>query len=92
MNIETRVESKRGCGYRKPGGLYLVSGGFAKTCYKLPIGLTVCPCCNQGIKPARGFTWISAEFIKDSPCKNTRRKMASGGADDFGILASWRRV
>jgi len=52
------VEAKRGCGYRKAGGLYMVGGGIGIPCDRLPFELTVCPCCSQGIKPARGFTWV----------------------------------
>jgi hypothetical protein len=51
------VEAKRGCGYRKQGGLYLVSGGAGVPCDRLPIPLTVCPVCSCGFKQARGWTW-----------------------------------
>lgn len=57
--ITTRVESKRGCGYRKAGGLYLVNDeGAWRTCTRLPIELHVCPTCHAGIKPSRSWTWI----------------------------------
>jgi hypothetical protein len=52
------VEAKRGCGYRKVGGLYMVGGGIGIPCDRLPFELGVCPCCSQGIKQARGWTWI----------------------------------
>lgn len=58
LTIITQVERRRGCGYRKPGGLYFVSAAPMRPCGKLPIELTVCPCCHGGIKPARGWTWI----------------------------------
>lgn len=51
-------EQKRGCGYRKVGGLYLVGGGVGIPCDRLPYALDVCPCCGQGIKKARGWTWV----------------------------------
>lgn len=54
------IEAKRGCGYRKVGGLYLVGEGLSVVCDKLPYELKVCPCCGAGIKQARGFTWIKA--------------------------------
>ena len=63
MNIQNRVEGPRGCGYRKEGGIYLVAGGMGQACGKLPIPLTVCPCCHAGVKPARGWTWITPELI-----------------------------
>jgi len=52
------VEAKRKCGYRKVGGLYLVAPPFAFSCDRGEIPLTVCPCCSEGIKQSRGWTWI----------------------------------
>ncbi len=52
------IEKKRGCGYRKVGGMYLVCDGAGFGCDQLPFNLEVCPVCSQGIKPSRGFTWI----------------------------------
>jgi hypothetical protein len=69
--MRTSHESKRGCGYRKPGGLYLVTGpGLTRPCGKLPIPLTICPTCSHGIKPTRGTTWIEplGLGILDRPC------------------------
>lgn len=58
--IQARHEGPRGCGYRKKGGLYLVSGKLAAPCGKLPCNLHVCPTCGQGFKPFRGWGWIDA--------------------------------
>ena len=53
-------EEKRGCGYRKVGGLYLVSGPVTMIpCHRLPYELFVCPTCGNGIKHSRGWTWIN---------------------------------
>lgn len=52
------IEKKRGCGYRKVGGVYLVCPPIGMDCDRLPFELTVCPCCGAGIKFSRGFTWI----------------------------------
>lgn len=41
--VHTSVESARGCGFRKGGGIYLVSGGLSEPCPKLPIELKVVP-------------------------------------------------
>lgn len=36
----------------------------------MPIPLDVCPCCGEGIKPARGWTWIEpAPFLDKKECK-----------------------
>lgn len=61
--VQLRVEERRGCGFRKPGGVYLVSDGPSAPCGKLPIPLEICPTCGQGIKPARGWTWIHATAL-----------------------------
>jgi hypothetical protein len=43
------VEPKRGFGYRKVGGIYLVSGGKGRPCGCLPIPLHTCPSCRADI-------------------------------------------
>lgn len=61
--IQIRNEVERGCGWRKVGGLYLMGDGPSIACGRLPIALSVCPCCGHGIKPARGWTWIDADKL-----------------------------
>jgi hypothetical protein len=61
--VEVRHDKKRGCGWRKAGGLYLVSDGPMQPCGKLPIPLAVCPTCHGGIKPTRSWTWIDADAL-----------------------------
>jgi len=52
-------EGPRGCGYRKPGGLYLRTDPVAvRGCGKLPLPLSVCPCCGEGFPPSRAPRWI----------------------------------
>lgn len=69
LNVETRKEQMRGCGWRQPGGLYLVCAGLSRPCGKLPIELNVCPTCSGGIKPARGWTWIDVgPLVAGLPC------------------------
>ena len=64
MGVQVRVEGKRGCGFRKPGGMYLVSGELSEPCPLLPYETHVCPTCGEGIRPARGYTWVDgAKFI-----------------------------
>ena len=70
--IQTRVDSKRGCGWRKPGGLYLIAEGLADSCGRLPIPLDVCPCCGEGIKFSRSWTWIDlAKIAKWRGCRES---------------------
>lgn len=89
MNIRTSIEQKRGCGHRHQGGLYLVSGGLFDACHKLPIPLTVCPCCHAGVKPSRGWTWVGYQLIKDAPCSKpgcTGCHPFDGSIQKFGLL------
>jgi len=51
-------EEKRGCGFRKVGGLYLCGGYISVPCDRLPYPLGACPTCGGGIKASRGFTKI----------------------------------
>jgi len=73
MTIETRYDEERGCGWRKPGGLYLVCNGPARACGKLPCPLDLCPTCGAGIAFTRGWTWVDADklFMK-RPCQGNR--------------------
>ena len=69
-HVITKHEARRGCGYRKPGGFYLVSDGPAGDCGKLPLPCHTCPTCGAGIKPARGFTWVNpAALAFGRPCE-----------------------
>lgn len=61
-SVQVRVEGKRGCGYRKIGGLYLVFNGPTGSCGKLPVSLDMlnrCPHCHEplpvdyGVRPSR---------------------------------------
>lgn len=61
--ISIRSEGERGCGRRKPGGIYLVAGKHAGPCGKLPLPLGICPCCGHGIKPSRGWTWTDPQAL-----------------------------
>lgn len=53
------IEPKRGCGFRRTGGLYLVGGSISVPCDRLPFPLNTCPVCGGGIKFSRGFTKIN---------------------------------
>ena len=87
--IINSFESARGCGFRKQGGKYLISGGFSVPCFKLPIRLTYCPCCGAGIKFSRAFQWISKDVVMDAPCyKNGCNGCIpfDGSVDKFGLM------
>lgn len=68
-NIETRYEPPRGCGFRRAGGLYLVSDrGDWVPCGKLPLAIPECAECARrgircGLRPVRGFTWLDADAL-----------------------------
>ncbi len=70
--VTTVKEGKRGCGYRKPGGMYFRSNGVGSICCKLPFILEVCSCCGQGVKPARGYTWINSKIFATESCISSR--------------------
>lgn len=83
--IRTVVEGPRGCGYRHPGGLYLMAGAPSEPCPKLPINLTVCPTCGGGIKPARSWTWVDGDLLTDpGPHGNDRHSTACPLTDGVG--------
>jgi len=63
------VEAKRGCGYRKVGGLYMVSGQLSAPCGRLPLELHVCPTCMSGVKQTRAWTWVNpAALFSTAEC------------------------
>lgn len=75
MAIKTVHDKERGCGWRKPGGLYLRSDGLLAECGRLPLVLERCPCCGAGVKPTRGWTWVNPRLLfKDRPCSQARER------------------
>src|SRR4030095_13225521 len=63
------IEPKRGCGYRKVGGTYLMGGRLGAPCCKLPFALDVCPTCASGVKQTRGWTWIDPRPWLKGECR-----------------------
>lgn len=57
------VEARRGCGFRKIGGIYIVADGLSEPCERLPLPLLDCPTCGHGIKHSRGFNWITKDYL-----------------------------
>ena len=71
------VEAKRGCGFRKVGGLYVIGGGPSRDCGRLPLPLHICPTCGGGVKQTRGWTWINpGKLFAETKCK--RLSMCDG--------------
>jgi hypothetical protein len=71
VEIQVRIDRERGCGWRKPGGIYLISGGVGAPCGKLPLPLEKCPTCSHGIKFTRGFTWVDGDVLfREVACKS----------------------
>ena len=66
VSVRTSKEGRRGCGFRKPGGMYLVCKDDGKPCGKLPVETTICPTCGAGIRPARGWTWVDGDALVTS--------------------------
>jgi len=92
ISIQTVHEGKRGCGYRKAGGIYLRSDGAGMDCGKMPIPLDVCPCCHAGVKQGRGWTWINGKLIVgDRECSKRGKCHAVCPLNDVN-LASQERV
>lgn len=79
MEIETKIESRRGCGWRKKGGLYLVCNERPSVCGRLPIPLDVCPTCGAGFKPSRGWTWIDANRLLKAVAKKKKCRVPHCG-------------
>ena len=68
-SVRESHEGKRGCGYRKGGGYYLIGGSEFTTCGKLPYPVGVCQHCGEGMKFFRGFRFFNPQkFIDDKPC------------------------
>lgn len=57
------VESARGCGFRRAGGIYLVAGGMGEPCERLPVLLECCSACGSGIKQTRSMRWMKPEIL-----------------------------
>ena len=71
------VEARRGCGFRKVGGLYLVGDPVGEPCGRLPLELHVCPACNAGIKQTRGWQWVQPR-CRPSPVMQVRKPIRRG--------------
>lgn len=57
------AEAKRGCGYRKVGGVYLVGNYISIPCDRLPLPLHSCPVCGGGIHFSRSLIEINPQKL-----------------------------
>lgn len=58
------MESRRGCGYRQVGKLYLIGEGITYVCPSLPLDLGPCSCCGYEVPFYRDFQWIAKAYFK----------------------------
>lgn len=86
------VEAKRGCGYRRVGGLYVVGGGLSAPCDRMPFPLERCRHCGGGIKFTRGPQWLLPDFFKphtriqECACTHGGNGMGNGSCSSCGHL------
>jgi len=81
------IEARRGCGYRKVGGIYLMGGKLGMPCCRFPIILDVCPCCGMGIRLTRTWTWVDPKPWLATPCEGNKmqqRLCPAASADRLG--------
>lgn len=69
------VEARRGCGFRKVHGTYLVSGDIWATCDRLPVEVKPCPTCGGGIHFPLSLKEINPLdlFGKHDKCKDEHK-------------------
>jgi hypothetical protein len=74
-------EKKRGCGYRKIGGLYLVSDpGYRLRCDGLPLDLEPCGCCGFVPPFSRNLQRLQPEYI--SQAERIKHERDNAGVGD----------
>ena len=86
------VEAKRGCGFRRVNGLYLVGGGLSAPCDRMPYPLDRCRTCGGGVKFTRGHTWLQPDFFEPHSdslpatiyCRDESACPVCNNRDDFG--------
>jgi len=68
--LRRELKVRRGCGYRKVGGLYLMTDpGQMAPCGILPKELHQCPTCGGGVKHKIGFSWVQARLLTIEPAE-----------------------
>lgn len=81
------VEARRGCGYRKVGGLYIMGGKLGAPCCKLPVEMCVCPTCSMGVRLTRTWTWVNPRPWLRGECSQfaSKRNKTKAGAPFGGL-------
>lgn len=86
------VEARRGCGYRKAGGLYLVTKeGIGEPCERLPIPLSECPCCRRPpVRLSRGVQRVGSQYVFGAalPCHKGDQAAKDAGHHGRCILCN----
>lgn len=68
--VPVLYEPSRGCGDRKPGGLYLMGSGIEAICGRLNINIKICPTCGEHLRFNRGYQWINFKEYMGGNCTN----------------------
>ncbi len=95
--IQIREDQRRGCGWRKAGGMYLVSGGRALPCGKLPVPLSIlntCPHCGvelptgYGVRVSRAprMLYEPENLWKDLSCRKSLLDLGSFMSFELKLL------
>jgi len=75
MTQVVTTEKRRGCGYRKHQGMYLVcDAGISIHCDLMPYLLKECECCGMQVNQTRDLQWVRVSYFQhdsESVCKNT---------------------
>lgn len=59
------LETERGCGFRKAGGMYLVGPAVFASCDRLPSPIAPCGECGFEPRQVRGHAWVSGRLLGD---------------------------
>jgi hypothetical protein len=84
------AEAERGCGFRQPGGLYLVGGGASVPCDRLPVPLEPCACCGWAPGQLRSHAWIPGKFLGDHRLPQYREGNEKHGEDPYARIPNGR--
>ena len=73
-HVKVLKEGRRGCGFRKAGGIYLCSDDPEIPCALFPLPLAPCSKCGAVIKPFRGYKWIDPKRLMRRSCPRRKAK------------------